>query len=56
MLIFALREVGFQRETTPLLGFIPALMFGCRRHRAGLAFSSTLPLRPEHCGPNRSAT
>jgi len=53
MLIFALREIGFQRELSPLLGYIPALMFGAAGTGLALAFSSTLPLLKEHVRPDQ---
>lgn len=47
MLIFALREIGFQREQSPLLGYIPA------SRSAQPAPAWRWPSRRHcHCGPN----
>jgi hydrogenase-4 component E len=48
MLMHALREVGFRRERAPVLGFIPSLLMGAVGTGLALAFSSTLPLAPQH--------
>lgn len=41
-LLFAVREVGIEREIHPLFGFIPSLLMGAAGTGVALAFSSTL--------------
>lgn len=47
MLLYAVREVGIQREMHPLFGFIPSVLMGLAGTGLALAFASPLPLRPE---------
>lgn len=44
-LLYAVREVGIQREMHPLFGFIPSVLMGLAGTILALAFSSPLPLR-----------
>jgi len=48
LLFRAVREVGFWERLHPILGFIPSLLLAAALTGLALAFSSTLPLRPEH--------
>ncbi|MBS0208274.1 MAG: hydrogenase [Planctomycetes bacterium] len=45
MLIYALREVGIDRETHPIIGFVPQLLLGVAGTAGSLVLASTLPLR-----------
>ena len=45
LLQYAVKEVGIQRESRPLIGFIPTLLLGFAGTGLALAFASPLPLR-----------
>jgi hydrogenase-4 component E len=63
MLFYAIREVGFQRETTPIMGFIPCLLLGAAGTGLAMEFSQDLGFKsaelggpPEHLVPTALST
>jgi hydrogenase-4 component E len=48
MLRRALREAQIKREVEPLIGFVPTMLLGAAGMLGSIAFSSGLPLEPQH--------
>lgn len=46
----ATRAANVERENEPFIGFVPSLLLGAGGTIAAVAFSSALPLLPEHAG------
>jgi hydrogenase-4 component E len=52
LLMRAIRNVTIRREVEPLIGFTASLLLGALGAGAGLLFSSSLPLAPQHAHTN----
>lgn len=46
----AVREANIDRDTEPLIGFVPSLLLGAFAILASVGLAGVLPLRPEHAG------